>query len=84
MHLPAYIAVDPAVCHGQPCFRGTRVLVHLVLDMLAAGESTPSIVKDAYPQLTPEHIEAALQYAAQMAREGHLVTLPPEPNAVPR
>ena len=48
-------------------------MVYLILEMLAAGESPQAIIKNAYPQLTPKHIEAALQYAAQMAQEGHLV-----------
>lgn len=60
-----YISVDPQICHGKPCFKGTRIMVYLVLEMLEAGISVETIVgNDYYPQLTPEHIKAALRYAA--------------------
>ena len=51
-------------------------MVYLVLEMLADGESPPNIIKNAYPQLTLKHIEAALKYAAKMAKEGHIVKIP--------
>ena len=52
----------------KPCLKGTRIPVYLVLQKLAAGERFSDILK-AYPQLRPEHITAALQYAAQLASE---------------
>ena len=64
----AHITIDPNRMHGAPCFRGTRVPVYVVLDNLAAGESTERIL-DEYPSLQPEHIPAALAYAAELARE---------------
>lgn len=73
MTIESYIVTDPQICHGKPCFRDTRVMVYLVLEMLADGESSEDIVKNAYPQLTRKHIEAALHYAAHMARAGHMV-----------
>ena len=63
-----HISIDPDRMHGLPCFRGTRVPVSVVLDNLAAGESSASIL-DQYPSLRPEHIPAALAYAALLARE---------------
>lgn len=48
-------------------------MVYLVLEMLAEGEGLESILKNAYPQLTKKHIEAALYYAAHMAKAGHMV-----------
>ena len=48
-------------------------MVYLVLEMLAGGETPEEIIQNAYPQLTLKHIEAALEYAALMAQEGHLV-----------
>ena len=63
-----YIAADPQIMHGTACFRGTRVPVSIVLDNLAAGETTRRIL-DNYPSLKPEHISAALAYAADLARE---------------
>lgn len=62
------IVVDPAVCHGQATIRGTRVLVSVVLDNLAAGLSTEDIVL-SYPSLTGDDVRAAVGYAADLARE---------------
>lgn len=62
------ITADPAVCHGKPCFAGTRVLVSAVLDNLAAGLSAEQVVAQ-YPSLTPPHVAAALGYAAELTRE---------------
>lgn len=61
------ISVDPAICHGKACIRGTRVTVSVVLDNLAAGES-PEQIAAAY-HLTVEDVQAAIAYAAELARE---------------
>jgi uncharacterized protein (DUF433 family) len=61
------IIFDPAICHGKPCIRGTRVMVSVILDNLAAGEATESIAK-AY-HLTPLDIQAALLYASELAKD---------------
>lgn len=61
------ITVDPAICHGKPCIKGTRVMVSVVLDNIAAGE-TPDQIVTAY-RLAKEDVQAALQYAAELARE---------------
>lgn len=61
------ISVDPAICHGKACIKGTRVMVTVVLDNLAAGE-TPDAIAAAYG-LTREDIQAALSYAAELAKE---------------
>lgn len=63
-----HITVDPSVCHGQACFRGTRVLVSAVLGNLAAGRS-PDEVIESYPSIDRESIQAAMAYAADLARE---------------
>jgi uncharacterized protein (DUF433 family) len=62
------ISIDPAVCHGQACIRGTRIPVAVVLDNLAAGLSAEEIVA-SYPPLRIEDIRAATAYAAELARE---------------
>jgi uncharacterized protein (DUF433 family) len=62
------IAIDPQVCFGKPCIKGTRIWVSLILDFLASGESEAQILA-AYPQLEPDDIRAALAYAAEVARE---------------
>jgi uncharacterized protein (DUF433 family) len=74
MDWKAYIAVDPQIMHGTACFKGTRVPVSVVLDNLAAGE-TPARILDQYPSLKPEHIPAAIAYAAALARE-RIVPIP--------
>jgi len=63
-----HITVDPAVCHGQACIRGTRIMVSVVLDNLAAGLTLEEILK-SYPTLNREAVLAAIAYAAELARE---------------
>jgi uncharacterized protein (DUF433 family) len=62
------VTVDPKVCGGQPCIRGTRIYIAVILDGLAEG-LTPEQIIDHYPQLTREDIRAALAYAAELSRE---------------
>ena len=62
------IAIDPQICFGKPCIKGTHIWVSLILDFLASGESEAQILA-AYPQLEPDDIRAALAYAAEVARE---------------
>ena len=69
-----YISADPNILHGAVCLRGTRVPVWVVLDNLAANES-PERIMEQYPSLTPEHIRAAIAYAADLARE-RIVPMP--------
>ena len=69
-----YITTDPQIMHGAVCIRGTRIPVSVVLDNLAAGETSERIL-DQYPSLKPEHIPAALGYAADLARE-RIVPIP--------
>jgi len=57
------ITIDPTVCLGRPTIRGMRITVGVILKMLAAGKSTGDIL-DAYPELEPEDIDQAIQYAA--------------------
>jgi uncharacterized protein (DUF433 family) len=62
------ISVGPAVCGGEPCVRGTRVPVHVVLSRLAAGDADDDILAH-FPSLTREDIKACLEYAAYLATE---------------
>jgi uncharacterized protein (DUF433 family) len=62
------ITVDPNVCHGKACIKGTRVMVSVILDNLAAGTSRDEILT-SYPSLASEDVEASLAYAAELARE---------------
>ncbi len=78
MNLQKYLSVDPEIQHGKPCFRGTRIPVYVVLELLEGGLKPEQIVgEDYYPQLKLEHVQAALHFAAEYAK--HLEYLPFEP-----
>jgi uncharacterized protein (DUF433 family) len=62
------ISIDPAVCHGQPCIRGTRVLVTVLLDALAGGMTTAEIVEQ-YPSIAEDDVRAAAAYGAWLAKQ---------------
>jgi len=74
------ISINPKVCHGKPCIKGTRIMVSILLDYLKAGESTESILKE-YPSLKEQDIRAALAYAAWLAHEEELQPLHTENTA---
>jgi len=74
MNWSEYITVDPLICHGKACIKGTRVMVSAVLDNLAAGLDPQEILR-SYPSLTRDAIQAAVSYAADLARE-RVVALP--------
>ena len=60
-----YIIADNNICHGQPTFKGTRIMVWQVIDLLAAGVPINEIIKDYFPSLNKEAILAALAYASE-------------------
>ncbi len=62
------ISLDPNICFGKPCIKGTRIWVSLILDYLASGMSEQEIIEE-YPQLSHEDILAAIAYAAEASRE---------------
>ena len=62
------VSVDPAICAGKPCIRGTRIYIAILLDGLAEG-LTPEQLLDHYPHLVLDDVRAALAYAAELARE---------------
>ena len=68
MNWREHISIDSKVCRGRPCARGTRVMVSVILDNLAAGQTTEQIIA-SYPALEPDHIKAAIAYAADLARD---------------
>ena len=65
------ISIDPNVCFGKPCIKGTRIWVSLILDFLANGDTIEDLLAD-YPQLTVQDIRAAIAYGAEMARERYV------------
>jgi len=62
------ITVDPQICHGKACIKGTRVMVSVILDNLAEGTPREEILA-SYPSLTDADIDASISYAAELARE---------------
>jgi uncharacterized protein (DUF433 family) len=69
-----HIIVDPAVCHGKACIKGTRIMVSVVLDNLAAGLTPEEIIR-SYASLNEQDIRAAIAYAAELGRE-RVVAMP--------
>jgi uncharacterized protein (DUF433 family) len=63
------ISINPLVCHGKACIRGTRVAVSVILDNLAAGVPHAEVLQ-SYPSLQESDIQPALAYGAELAREG--------------
>ena len=74
MNWQARIDSNPKVCHGKACIRGTRVMVSVILDNLAAGVPETEILK-SYPTVSPEDIRAAVSYAAELVRK-RIVPMP--------
>lgn len=68
------ITVDPLVCHGKACIKGTRIMVSVILDNMAEGINENEILK-SYPSLKSEDIKATISYAAELSRE-RLVSVP--------
>jgi len=68
------ISIDPKICHGKPCIKGTRIPIFVILDALAAVMTYEEISKD-YPPVTSDDIKAALQYAALLANEEEVVLI---------
>lgn len=67
------IEIEPNICHGQPCIKGTRIMVYIILELLEAGLTDDAIIRDYYPNLTPEDIKACLHYAATLLKEQEYV-----------
>ena len=70
------ISIDPRICGGKPCVRGTRIWVSLILDFLA-DDMTETELLDQYPGLTHEDVLAAIAYGAEAARE-RVIPVPAE------
>jgi uncharacterized protein (DUF433 family) len=68
MNWREYVTVDPSICHGQACIKGTRIMVSVVLDNLAAGIPQEEILR-SYPSIDQKSIQAAIAYAAELSRE---------------
>ena len=67
------LVFDPAILSGKPCVKGTRISVEMILEWVASGASRDDIVK-SYPQLTPEDVAEALNFAAQSLSNETIMT----------
>jgi len=70
------ISINPEICFGKPCIKGSRIWVSLILDMLADGMTYKELL-DEYPSLEEEDIKAAIAYGSEMSRES-FVEIPME------
>ena len=76
-----FISVHPDICHGKPCFTGTRIMVSTILEFLEDGASLAEM-RAGYPTLTKERIRAALGFAREAAENGRFVSLRPPGHAL--
>ena len=66
------IAIDPAICGGKPCIKGTRILVRNILGLFAGGYTTERI-RETYPELSAADVAAALEYASRVIDEDRVI-----------
>lgn len=74
IHWQNYIVIDPEIHHGEPCIKGTRVAVAVIVGSIANGMTFDEVLRE-YPQITREGIQAALAYAADVIRQDILLPL---------
>lgn len=63
------IVVDEKICHGQPCIKGTRIMVYQIIELMGSGLTPEQIIKDYYPQIAKEDIKACLHYASSLIKD---------------
>ena len=73
VEISKYIVADSEICHGKPTFRGTRVLVSDVIELVADGVPVQEILRDYYPSLNKIMVKDALEWAAKVVSGGHRV-----------
>ena len=61
------IEINPAICHGRPVVRGTRVMVSQILGALSGGDTIEDVLAD-YPSLSPEDLPAVFSFAGMLAQ----------------
>lgn len=62
------ISVNPEICGGKPCIKGTRIPVYMILELVEQGFSFEKITEDLYPQLSFEQIKACINYANSLVK----------------
>ncbi|MEO8727357.1 MAG: DUF433 domain-containing protein [Acidobacteriaceae bacterium] len=66
------IETNPAICHGKPVIKGTRIMVTNILGMFEGGYNIDDVLAD-YPTLTREDVVAALQFATELVNETRVI-----------
>lgn len=69
-----YISIDPEIHHGEPCIKGTRIPVSIIIGSIADGMTIDEVLKE-YPQISREEIQAVLAYAADLVRQEWILPL---------
>jgi uncharacterized protein (DUF433 family) len=67
------VMVNPSVCSGKPFLEGTRIPVHMVLDLLVDGATIENVLADYYPQLAPEDVLECIRYANALVKAEEVV-----------
>lgn len=67
------ISIEKNICHGKPHIRGTRIMVHQILDLLADGATPPEILEEDFPDLSLKDIQACIMFANQLVRDEKIV-----------
>ena len=62
------ISVNPKICGGKPCIKGTRIPVYMILELLEQGLSFEKITTDFYPQITDDQIKACIKFANSLVK----------------
>ena len=68
-----YIVIDSEICHGKPTFKGTRILVSDIIELIGSGVSIEEILRDYYPSLTKEMIQEALNWVSKIIKGEHRI-----------
>jgi uncharacterized protein (DUF433 family) len=76
IELNEHIVADSDICHGTPTFKGTRIMVWQILDLLGAGNTPEDIIREDFPQLSKEAILSALSHASKVIEEEKYVLFP--------
>lgn len=63
------IEVNPDICHGQPCIKGTRIMVYIIIELLESALTPDDIIRDYYPNITKEDIKQCLHYAVSLIKD---------------
>jgi uncharacterized protein (DUF433 family) len=63
------IEVNPNICHGQPCIKGTRIMVYTIIELIESGLTPDEIIGDYYPNITKDDIKECLHYAASLIKD---------------